>query len=92
MKNTLGLQKVNFVDFYCKEELKEYDRSLLRAIRSPLPRSIQAPSYLLLWGKKSAGLELIRDGVNAYIVPIDDIDVLSERIGRLQVFLTYRKL
>jgi glycosyltransferase involved in cell wall biosynthesis len=27
-----------------------------------------------------AGLELIRDGVNGYVVPVEDIDALSEKI------------
>ena len=91
LKDSLGLDNVHFEGFKCKEELKEYYQAadlfilptrediwglvINEAMANGLP--------VITTDRCVAGLELVRDGVNGYIIPVDDVDILVKRIHQI---------
>lgn len=88
LKKNLMLDNVHFEGFKTKEELKQYYQAadlfvlptrediwglvVNEAMANGLP--------VLTTDKCVAGLELIEDGINGYIVPVEDERMLAERI------------
>lgn len=91
LKETLQLNNVYFLGFKSKDEILKYYRAsdlfvlptrediwglvINEAISSGLP--------VITTDKCVAGLELVKDGVNGYIVPVDDENQLAYRIKTL---------
>jgi len=88
LKNRLSLNNVHFVGFKNKEELKKYYQSadlfvlptrediwglvINEAMSNGLP--------IISTNRCIAGLELVKNGENGFIVPVDDVDALSQKI------------
>lgn len=91
LKQEFGLENVNFVGFKNKEELKKYYMAadvfvlptrediwglvINEAMANGLP--------IISTDRCIAALELVEDGVNGYVVPVDDVQALSEKIKRI---------
>lgn len=91
LKNKLGLSNVHFIGFKLKEELKEYYKAsdifvlptrediwglvINEAMANGLP--------LVTTNRCIAGLQLVKDGENGYIVGVDDICALAEKIKNI---------
>lgn len=91
LKEKLGLNNVHFIGFKSKEELKEYylasDLFVLptredvwglvinEAMANGLP--------VITTNKCVAGVELVKDGWNGFIVDVDDSEMLSKRINEI---------
>lgn len=88
LKRELALKNAHFVGFKGKEELKEYYRAadlfvlptrediwglvVNEAMANGLP--------VITTDRCVAGLELVKNGVNGYIVPVDDIEALAQKM------------
>lgn len=91
LQNELGLNNIHFVDFMSKEELSNYYKSsdvfvlptrgdvwglvINEAMAHGLP--------IVTTDKCVAGLELVENDVNGYIVPVDDNIKLGEAICKI---------
>lgn len=91
IKNRLKLDNVHFEGFKTKEKLKEYYRAadlfvlptrediwglvVNEAMANGLP--------IITTNRCVAGLELVKDGVNGFIVPTDDSTALSAKINEV---------
>lgn len=89
MKEKLGAKNVFFVSFKTKEELKEYYKAadvfclqtrgdvwglvINEAMANGLP--------VITTDRCVAGLELVENDVNGYIVPVEDSEILAEKIS-----------
>lgn len=87
----LGLKNVHFLSFMKKEKLVQYYRAAdLFAL--PTREDIwglvinEAMAYglpVVTTDKCVAGLELVEDGVNGYIIPTEDSEILADRIQKV---------
>lgn len=91
IKNELGLDHVHFVDFMSKEELKRWYQAcdlfvlptrqdvwglvINEAMSNGLP--------VISTQRCIAALELVENGINGYVVPVDDVDSLALRMDEL---------
>lgn len=88
MRRELGLSNVHFLGFQKKEALARfYEGADLFVL--PTREDIwglvinEAMAYglpVITTDRCVAGLELVEDGVNGYIVPVEDVDALAEKI------------
>lgn len=91
LKEKLNLSNVHFVGFKTKEELKKYymasDLFVLPTREDIWGLVInEALAYglpVITTDKCVAGIELIENGVNGYIVPVEDVKQLTVRINEL---------
>ncbi len=87
----LGLSNVHFVGFKPKEELKKYYRAadvFVLPTRSDvwglvINEAMACGLPVVTTTRCVAGLSLIRDGINGYLVPIDAPEVLADRLDRI---------
>ena len=91
IKNKLELNNVHFVGFQAKEVLKEYYQAadlfvlptrediwglvINEAMANGLP--------IITTTNCVSGLDLVEDGVNGYLVPVDDDEILAFRINEI---------
>ncbi len=88
MRETLGLTNVHFVGFQTKEKLAEYYKAadlFVLPTREDIWGLVinEAMAYglpVVTTDRCVAGMELIADGVNGYIVPVGDQAALAEKI------------
>lgn len=89
LRESLGSNNIHFLDFKTKEELSEYYRAanifvlptrediwglvINEAMANGLP--------VITTEKCIAGLELITEGVNGYIIPINNSELLAKKIN-----------
>jgi len=89
MKEDLGLTNVHFIGFMSKEELKKWYRAcdifvlptrediwglvINEAMANGLP--------VISTNRCIAALELIEEGKNGYVVPVEDADALAEKLS-----------
>ena len=91
MKKTMGLDNVYFIDFKQKEELKKYyrlsDVFVLMTVKDVwgmvINEAMSCGLPVITTDKCIAGLELIQNGENGYIVPVGDSDALAEKVNEL---------
>lgn len=91
LKQNLALDNVHFVGFKNKEELEKYycasDLFVLPAREDIWGLVInEAMAYglpVVATDRCGAALSLLEDGVNGYIVPVEDAETLADRIRRL---------
>ena len=83
------LERVHFVSFCSKEELKKYYRAadvFVLPTRSDvwglvINEAMSCGLPVVTTDHCVAGLELVEDGVNGYLVPVDDEDALAHRLN-----------
>ncbi len=88
IKESLGLQNVHFVGFKLKEELKEYYKAsdlFVLPTREDIwglvvNEAMACGLPVVTTDKCIAGLELVENGANGYIVPVDDEEALASKI------------
>lgn len=88
LRESLELTNVHFVGFKTKEELAQYYRAadlFVLPTRSDVWGLVvnEAMSFglpVITTDRCVAGLELIRDGENGFIVPVDDAQTLGQRM------------
>lgn len=89
LKEELGLTNIHFAGFKLKEELKKY---YMAADLFVLPtrediwglvinEAMSMGLPVITTDKCIAGLELIENGVNGYIIPVDDEKAMAEKIN-----------
>ncbi|MEW5595558.1 glycosyltransferase family 4 protein [Peribacillus frigoritolerans] len=91
IKEEMNLTNVHFINFKSKKELEEYymasDLFVLPTREDVWGLVInEAMSYglpIITTNKCVAGLELIKNEVNGYIVPVNDIETLEKRINEI---------
>lgn len=91
MKDDLKLDRVHFIGFKQKDELKKYyaaaDLFVLPTREDiwglVVNEAMAAGLPIVATNRCNAGLELVSDGVNGYIIPIDDAAALAERINEV---------
>ena len=91
LRNELMLQNVHFLDFQPKDRLalcyKAADLFVLPTREDIWGLVInEAMAYglpVITTDRCVAGLELVEDGVNGYIVPVGDVDALAEKIRQV---------
>ncbi|MFD4932118.1 glycosyltransferase family 4 protein [Peribacillus butanolivorans] len=91
LKNDLGLDNVYFIDYKNKDELKIFFKAadiFVLPTRSDAWGLVinEAMSFglpVITTNKCVAGLELIEEGKNGYIVPVEDSKALADRILKL---------
>ena len=91
IKDSLGLKNVHFIDFLSKKELKKYyyaaDIFVLPTREDIWGLVInEAMSYglpIITTDKCVAGVELIENGENGYIIPVDAPDILADKINEI---------
>jgi glycosyltransferase involved in cell wall biosynthesis len=89
IKNELGLNNVHFVDFKDKTELEDYYRAadlFVLPTRSDIwglviNEAMANGLPVITTDRCVAGLELIQDGENGFIVPVDDVQALTDKIN-----------
>lgn len=89
LKNRLNLYNVHFIGFKSKKELSEYYKAadlFVLPTREDIWGLVinEAMSYglpIITTDKCIAGLELIEDGINGYIVTVNNSDILAEKIS-----------
>lgn len=89
LMDELSLNRVHFIGFKRKEELLKYYQAadlFVLPTRSDvwglvINESMACGLPVVTTNRCVAGLELIRDGVNGYIVPIDDAAILAQRMN-----------
>ena len=91
LRQELGLSNVHFLGFQSKETLVKYYRAA-DAFVLPTREDIwglvvqEAMAYglpVITTDRCVAGLELVEDGVNGYIVPVRDAEALAEKMNRI---------
>lgn len=91
MQQELGLNKVHFLGFKPKEQLADFYRAA-DVFTLPTREDIwglvinEAMAYglpVVTTDRCVAGLELVEDGVNGYLVPVDDPDTLGEKLLKI---------
>lgn len=91
LREELGLKNIHFLCFMKKEELARYYRAA-DAFVLPTREDIwglvinEAMAYglpVVTTDRCVAGLELVEDGVNGYVVPVDDVQALADRLRRV---------
>lgn len=88
MRQELGLEHVHFVGFQPKDQLSEYYRAadvFVLPTREDIWGLVinEAMAYglpVVTTDRCVAGLELVENGVNGYIVPVDDVQALAVRL------------
>lgn len=88
LKQSLGLENVHFVGFLKKEELARYYKAadlFVLPTREDIWGLVinEAMAYglpVITTDKCVAGLELIQDGINGYIVPVEEEIALAEKM------------
>lgn len=91
LKASLKVEGVHFVGFKSKEELKEY---YMAADLFVLPtrediwglvvnEAMACALPVITTSGCVAGLELIKDGVNGYIVPVDDFNAIAKKASAI---------
>lgn len=91
LKNQLGLENVHFIDFMNKDKLSDYYKAtdiFILPTREDIWGLVinEAMSYglpVISTDKCIAALELIENGVNGYIVPIENSDAIAEKVNYL---------
>jgi glycosyltransferase involved in cell wall biosynthesis len=91
LKNKLGLTNVHFSGFKTKAELSEYFKAadlFVLPTREDIWGLVinEAMAYglpVVTTDKCVAGLELVEDNVNGYIVPVGDSETLAEKINSI---------
>lgn len=89
LREELGLRNVHFLGFQKKEQLARYYQAadlFVLPTREDIWGLVinEAMAYglpTITTDRCVAGLELIEDGVNGYIVPVEDAAALAEKIG-----------
>lgn len=89
IKESLHLKHVHFVDFMSKEEIKKYYKAadlFVLPTREDIWGLVinEAMAHgvpVITTDRCVAGLELINNGINGYIVPCDDSIAIAEKIG-----------
>lgn len=93
IKNEMNLQRVYFVDFMPTDQLSKYYQAA-DAFVFPTREDIwglvvneaMANGLPVITTERCvAGLELVKNGKNGYIVPVDDVDALAEAITKFYV-------
>lgn len=87
LREELGLSQVYFQGFKKKDELSKYYRAadlFVLPTREDIWGLVinEAMAYglpVITTDRCGAGLELVEDGVNGYIVPVEDVDALTEK-------------
>ena len=90
LKEKLKLDNVHFVGFKSKEELKEYYKAadvFVLPTREDvwglvINESMACGLPVITTDRCIAGLELVKNGNNGYIVPVDDVSELAEKINQ----------
>ncbi len=91
MQKELDLTQVHFVGFQKKEDLVKYYRAA-DVFSLPTREDIwglvinEAMAYglpVITTDKCVAGLELIQDGINGYIVPVEEVEALAEKTAAI---------
>ena len=90
LKKKLNLQQVHFVDFLTTEQLSKYYQAAdvcafptREDIWGLVVNEAMANGLPVITTERCvAGLELIQNGKNGYIVPVDDVDALAEAITK----------
>lgn len=88
LKEQAGLTNVHFIDFKGKEELKEYYRAsdlfVLMTVGDVwglvINEAMACGLPVITTDKCVAGLELVENGKNGYIVPVGDDEELTNRV------------
>lgn len=91
MCRELGLQNIHFEGFMKKEQLLKYYQAadlFVLPTREDIWGLVinEAMAYslpVITTDRCVAGLDLVEDGVNGYIVPVEDADALAEKIRTL---------
>jgi len=91
LRESMGLNNVHFVGFQKKEELAKYYMAadvFVLPTREDIWGLVinEAMAYglpVITTDRCVAGLELVEDGVNGYMVPVEDSDALSEAIEKM---------
>lgn len=91
LKEKLGLSQVHFVDFQTKEELANYYRAAdLFALPTRtdvwglvVNEAMGQGLPVVTTDHCGAGLELIEEGVEGYVVPVDDAPAMSKAMMRI---------
>ncbi|MFJ7847257.1 glycosyltransferase family 4 protein [Peribacillus sp. NPDC097206] len=91
LREKLNLNNLHFIPFKTKDELKDYYESsdiFILPTREDIWGLVinEAMSYglpVITTNKCIAGIELVNDGENGYIVPVEDINELEKRIFTL---------
>lgn len=90
-KNNKNLDNVNFVGFKTKEELKKYYKAadlFVLPTRGDvwglvINEAMAMGVPVITTDKCVAGLELVENGVNGYIVPTENSEILTEKINKI---------
>ena len=90
LKENLKLDNVHFVGFKSKEELKEYYKAadvFVLPTRGDvwglvINEAMACGLPVITTDRCIAGLELVKNGNNGYIVPVDDVSELTEKINQ----------
>ena len=88
LREELGLKNVHFLGFQKKERLAQYYKAadvFVLPTREDIWGLVinEALAYglpTITTDRCVAGLELIEDGINGYVVPVEDADALAEKI------------
>ena len=91
LRDDLGLTNVHFVGFQKKDALANYYRAadlFVLPTREDIWGLVinEAMAYglpVITTDRCVAGLELVEDGVNGYIVPVEDIEALADTIQKV---------
>ena len=90
LREELGLTQVSFPGFQKKEDLAKYYRAA-DLFTLPTREDIwglvvgEAMAYglpVITTDRCVAGLELVEDGVNGFLVPVEDVEALSEKMRK----------
>lgn len=91
LRKQLGLKNVHFIDFMNKDELANYYKAADTFIL-PTREDIwglvinEAMSYglpVISTDKCIAAVELIENDVNGYVVPVEDVDAITDKVNYL---------
>lgn len=91
MKNNMKMYNVVFVGFKTKEELKEYyiaaDIFCLQTRGDVwglvVNEAMACGLPVITTGKCVVGMELIEDDKNGYVIPVEDYELLAEKIMKI---------
>lgn len=91
LRQELGLNNVHFLGFQSKETLVKYYRAadvFVLPTREDIWGLVinEAMAYglpVITTDRCVAGLELVEDGVNGYIVPVRDVEALAEKMNAI---------